>query len=130
MSRNNEDRLGAPDVASIQAETPPQITNRQINNSQDSLSFVAPTEFVDLPSYGVFYAEDHPLHKQECVEIKHMTAKEEDILSDKALLKKGLAIDRFLKSIIIDKNIKIEERRLRLHPVRLAPAGACRDTAR
>lgn len=104
MSRNNEDRTGA---HSIHSETPPQIVN-QTTQSQDNLSFVVPTEFVELPSQGLFYSENHPLHKQDCVEIKFMTAKEEDILSDKALLKKGLAIDRFLRSVIVNRDIDVD----------------------
>jgi len=72
------------------------------------LNFVAPTEFVELPSRGRGYTEDHPLHGQETIEIKFMTAKEEDILTSQALLKKGLALERFLKNIIINKAIKPE----------------------
>ena len=68
---------------------------------QSNLAYVTPTEFVELPSRGEFYHESHPLHGQETVEIKYMTAKEEDILSSSALIKKGLAIDRLLESIII-----------------------------
>ena len=65
------------------------------------LAFVAPTEFVALPSRGEFYPEDHPLYKQETVEIKFMTAKDEDILTSEALLKKNLAIDRLLESLLV-----------------------------
>lgn len=105
MSRNNEDRLGA---TMIDAEAPPQATGQLNPTPNNNLSFVAPTEFVEIPSGGAFYPEGHSLHRQTCIEIKHMTAKEEDILSDKALLKKGLAIDRFLKSVIIDKDINVD----------------------
>jgi hypothetical protein len=105
MSRNNEERTGALDIHS---EVSPQISNQIDSDPASKLSFVAPTEFVELPSAGRFYSEGHPLHEQQCLEIKHMTAKEEDILSDKALLKKGLAIDRFLKSIIIDRSINAD----------------------
>jgi hypothetical protein len=73
-----------------------------------SLSFTVPTEFVELPSGGKFYSEDHSLHDQTVVEIRHMTAKDEDILSSKALLKQGVAIDRFLRNIILDKSIDID----------------------
>lgn len=69
------------------------------------LSFATPTEFVDLPSKGQYYAENHPLHGEETIEIKYMTAKEEDILSSKTLIKQGVAIDRLLKSVIVDNRI-------------------------
>jgi len=69
------------------------------------LDFATPTEFVDLPSRGQFYPENHPLHGKDTVEIKYMTAKEEDILSSKTLIKQGVAIERLLRSVIIDKRI-------------------------
>ena len=89
--RNNQKRLRRAPRA--EAVTSAQAT--------PSLGFVSPTEFVELPSRGEFYPEDHPLHKQETVEIKFMTAKDEDILSSQALLKKGLAIDRLLESLMV-----------------------------
>ena len=46
-----------------------------------NLAFTVPTEFVEIPSKGKFYPEEHPLHDQETVEIKFMTAKDEDTLS-------------------------------------------------
>ena len=72
-----------------------------------SLDFSVPTEIVDLPSKGRFYPEDHPLYNQETIEIKFMTAKDEDILTSPSLLKKGLAIDRFLRNVILDKRISV-----------------------
>lgn len=68
-------------------------------------SFVAPTEFVSLPSQGRHYPADHPLFNQETVEIKQMTAKEEDILTSATLIKNGIALERLLESIIIDKRV-------------------------
>ena len=65
------------------------------------LAFSAPTEFVVLPSRGEFYPEDHPFYKQETVEIRFMTAKDEDILTSEALLKKNLALDRLLENLIV-----------------------------
>ena len=48
-----------------------------------------PTEIVDLPSKGYFYPETNPLSSGK-VELKYMTAKEEDILTSQNLIKKGL----------------------------------------
>ena len=73
--------------------------------ARSPLEFVTPTDFVTLPSKGKGYPANHPLHNQEVVEIKFMTAKEEDILTSRALLKKNLAIERFLQSVIKDKRI-------------------------
>jgi hypothetical protein len=76
------------------------------NESGDSpFSFVIPTEFVELPSKGRYYAENHPLHNAEVVEIKHMTAKEEDLLTSQALLKKGVALERVMKNLVVNKRI-------------------------
>ena len=45
--------------------------------------FQFPTEFVDLPSEGKIYPKDHPLSSGK-VEMKYMTAKEEDILTNQS----------------------------------------------
>ena len=100
MPRNNQDRLV--EKKKPEDEGSPVSVDALLN-------FVIPTEFVDLPTKGKFYSEDHPLHNAETVEIKYMTAKETDILSSKQLLKKGVAIDRMLQSLLVDKNIKIEK---------------------
>jgi len=75
--------------------------------ASSSLTYEVPTEFVELPSRGLFYPEDHPLYKQETVEIKFMTAKEEDILVNKAYLRKGDVLDRLLQSVIVNKSIDV-----------------------
>ena len=98
MSRNNEERLGA----RKSADPAPPMTP-----SGESFSFATPTEFVDLPTGGKHYPEGHPLHGKDSVEIRYMTAKDEDILSSTTLLKKGIALDRLIQNVIIDKSIDI-----------------------
>lgn len=111
MSRNNENRLTPTTGASQDAatEAPPPTTNTEseapTTTAGASFSFVTPTEFVDIPSKGEFYPEGHALHGVETIEIRHMTAKDEDILTSKTLLKKGVALDRMLKNIMVDKRI-------------------------
>ena len=73
--------------------------------SFNPLSFVAPTEIVDLPSKGEGYPDDHPLSGKDYIEIKYMTAKDEDTLSNQSLLRKGIALERVLSNIIVDANI-------------------------
>jgi hypothetical protein len=63
-----------------------------------------PTEVLDLPSKGLVYPKDHPLAKGT-IEIKYMTAKEEDILASQNLIKKGVVLDKLFESIIVDKKI-------------------------
>tara|TARA_R110000751_G_scaffold68915_2_gene140142 strand:+ start:1394 stop:2227 length:834 start_codon:yes stop_codon:yes gene_type:complete len=77
--------------------------------ASDIFSFVTPTEFVELPSRGRFYPEGHALAGIETIEVRHMTAKEEDILTSEALLRKGLALDRMLQSLLVDKTLKIDD---------------------
>ena len=67
-----------------------------------------PTEVVDLPSKGLLYPKDSPLSSGK-IEIKYMTAKEEDILTSANLIKKGIAVDKLLDSLIVDKTIKTDE---------------------
>tara|TARA_R110002020_G_scaffold136857_3_gene305507 strand:- start:21322 stop:22047 length:726 start_codon:yes stop_codon:yes gene_type:complete len=68
--------------------------------------FKFPTEEVELPSKGLVYPEDNPLSSGK-VEIKYMTAKEEDILSNQTYIQKGNVLDKLLESVIVSEiNIK------------------------
>ena len=68
--------------------------------------FNLPTEVVELPSKGLVYPEGHPLREGK-IEIKYMTAKEEDILTNQAYIEKGTVLDELLKSVIVSKiNVK------------------------
>jgi transcription elongation factor Elf1 len=69
------------------------------------LDFVNPTEHVALPSGGRFYDEDHPLYGQDTVEIRFMTAKDEDILTSQSLLKNGTALEKLMQNILVDKRV-------------------------
>ena len=60
------------------------------------------TETVDLPSGGKTYPEDSPLAKG-VVEVKYMTAKEEDILTNTNYIQKGIVLDKLIESLIISK---------------------------
>jgi hypothetical protein len=66
-----------------------------------------PTEIIELPSKGYFYPIENPLSTGK-VEIKMMTAKEEDILTSENLIRKGTVLDRLLESLIVNKNIKVD----------------------
>lgn len=66
--------------------------------------FKFPTEEVELPSKGLIYPKDHPLSSGK-VEVKYMTAKEEDILSNQAYIQKGVVLDKLLDSVIVSKNV-------------------------
>jgi len=59
-----------------------------------------PTEIIDLPSKGYFYPKDNPLSSGQ-VEIKYMTAREEDILTSQNLIQKGIVIDKLLEALVV-----------------------------
>ena len=64
--------------------------------------FKLPTEVIDLPSKGLLYPKDSPLAEGK-IEIKYMTAKEEDILSNASYIRKGIVLDKLFKSLIVTK---------------------------
>ena len=61
-----------------------------------------PTEVIDLPSKGLLYSKDNPLSTGK-VEMKLMTAREEDILTNTNYIEKGIVIDKLLQSMIVSK---------------------------
>ena len=61
-----------------------------------------PSEIIDLPSGGKIYGKDSPLYKGK-IEIKYMTAKEEDILTNQSYIQKGTVIDKLLEALIVSK---------------------------
>jgi hypothetical protein len=59
-----------------------------------------PTETVTLPSKGLVYSETSPLSSGE-IEMRYMSAKDEDILTNINFIKQGTAVDKLLKSLIV-----------------------------
>ena len=66
-----------------------------------------PTETIELPSRGHFYPDGHPLSNGN-LELKMMTAKEEDILTNQNLIRKGIVLDKLLESLIVTQ-VKIDD---------------------
>ena len=69
--------------------------------------FKLPTETIELPSKGLLYPEDSELAKGT-IEMKYMTAKEEDILTNQSYIKNGTVLDKLMKSLIVSK-IKFDD---------------------
>ena len=67
-----------------------------------------PTEIIPLPTKGWFYPESSILSSGE-IEIKQMTAREEDLLANQELIKKGKVLDKLLESVIVNKAIKLDD---------------------
>jgi len=64
--------------------------------------FKLPTEIVELPSKGLLYPEGSELASGK-IEMKYMTAKEEDILTNQSYIKNGTVLDKLMKSLIVSK---------------------------
>jgi len=67
-----------------------------------------PTEVIPLPTEGWFYPENSILSSGE-IELKQMTAKEEDLLANQELIKKGKVLDKLIESLIVNKSIRPDE---------------------
>ena len=101
----NDNRLGIPEQTD---EIPTGVaTNMPPVDNAPQFNWTVPTEMVSLPSQGRYYPEGHPLCGETTVEIRYMTAKDEDILTSRALLKEGIAIDRLLQNILVNKEINV-----------------------
>ena len=72
----------------------------QTNNNAPTSNYQFPTEIVELPSKGLLYPEGNPLRSGK-VEMKYMTAKEEDILTTQSYIKQGVVLDKLFQSLIV-----------------------------
>ena len=76
------------------------IPEEFVNNDE----FIIPTETIDLPSKGLFYP-----NKKSTVEIKYMTAEEDNILFSSDLIKSGKVLDVLLEAVIKDKDLRPDD---------------------
>lgn len=81
----------------------------KVSPTQDIFGWTVPVEQVPLPSNGIIYPVDSPLHNRETLQIKAMTAQEEDILLSRALIKEGSVVSHLIKSCLIDKTIDVKD---------------------
>lgn len=91
----------APVSPLAQTQSQPVIT-------QPETKFDFPVEYIDIPSEGYFYPLSSPLSSGR-IQLKHMTAREEDILTNQNLIKKGVVLDELLKAIIVTPNVKLDD---------------------
>lgn len=75
------------------------------NPLQDDFGWSVPVESIPLPTNGKIYPQSSPLHNKDTVQIKAMTAQEEDILMSRALIKDGTVLTHLMSSCLIDKTI-------------------------
>lgn len=98
----NDDYPGSQPISDEELKA--KFLNESINTGaiESSTNSSVPTEVIPLPSKGYFYPEGHPLSSGK-IEMKYMTAREEDILSSQNLIKQGVVIDKLLQSLIVTK---------------------------
>jgi len=83
----------------VSSEDMVELAKQQYEQKKVS-DYKFPTEIVDLPSKGLIYPKENPLSSGK-VEMKYMTAKEEDILTTQSYIKDGSVLDRLFQSLII-----------------------------
>ena len=76
--------------------------------TDESRKFEFPSEVVDLPSQGHFYGSDSPITSGK-IDIKYMTAREEDILTSQNLIKKGVVLDKLLEALIVTPGVNLND---------------------
>lgn len=107
MSRNSS-RIQPPSQQNI----PEQLKKPNYTKSEPNpfgISFVVPTSIVELPTSGEFYDKNSSMFGRDKIEVKQMTAKEEEILSNPDFIKDGTMLDRLIDSIVVDKTINTED---------------------
>jgi hypothetical protein len=88
--------------ADLKAKAIAQFEAKQVVESNNAHTNKFPTEIIQLPSKGKFYPEGHPL-RSGTIEMKYMTAKEEDILTNQSYIKQGVVLDKLFQSLIVTK---------------------------
>jgi hypothetical protein len=92
-------------------ETTTQQTTSDVSFTQQTdtpKKFEFPSEVVDLPSQGYFYDPTSPLASGK-IDIKYMTAREEDILTSQNLIKKGVVLDKLLEALIVTPGVQLND---------------------
>lgn len=77
-----------------------------VNDSHHQFELPVYEELVELPSRGLCYRDSHPLYGKTHIEIKQVSGKEEKILTNKDYLKSGIALTSFVKSLLLDEELK------------------------
>jgi len=111
MSRNSN-RTRVPRTKKAEVIPPQQTAMPSIPQEKPNpfgLSFAVATEVVYLPSGGRFYNEASPMNNVESLEIKSMTAKEEDILINNSFIEDGSVLNRLIDSLMITPGVRSDD---------------------
>lgn len=100
--RNNSEVFGRPETSQI-----PMVSTA--DRVREMFNIEIARDIVPLPSCGLVYPPEHPFHKKQEIEIRAMTARDEDILTSRALIKKGKVVSQLLSSCLTDKRVRASE---------------------
>ena len=100
------DQRSSNDIFTSQQANQAGIQTRNV--MKEDFGFEVPVQSVPLPSEGIIYPPGSSLHMAQTLDIRAMTAKEEDILTSRALIKKGTVITHLIKSCLTDKSIDVD----------------------
>lgn len=75
----------------------------------DDFNWEVPVEAVPVPSEGAVYHPSSPLYGKKVINIKAMTAREEDILTSRALIANGTVINELIRSCVTDGDVVVED---------------------
>ena len=81
----------------------------QNNVMKDDFNWEVPVESIPLPTRGIIYSPDSLLFNTETLQIKAMTAKEEDILTSQAFIKENIVVEKLISSCLIEKSIDVNQ---------------------
>ena len=86
-----------------------QNLNQKIVAQNEDFDWEIPYESIPLPSEGAIYSSDSFFCGKSSIDIKAMTAKEEDILMSQALIKKGTVIEELIKSCVMNRSANVDD---------------------
>jgi len=104
--RKTKNAIFAAREAAERASSANSISKEEVMRRDFGLDI--PVSAVPLPSGGVIYPLDSPLHMQQTVDIRGMTTREEDILMSRALIRKGTVISELIKSCIVTDGVDVQ----------------------
>lgn len=87
----------------------PELQDNYRNVSKQDFDWEVPVESAPLPSEGKIYPQNSPLFRKSSLNIRAMTAKEEDIINSRALIKSGKAVSTLIDSCLTDKSISADD---------------------
>jgi hypothetical protein len=108
LSTRNNEIFAHGDPSGAAAIREAHASGRVRDTMLDDFGIEIPAETVPLPSQGITYPVGHPFHGQGTVDITAMTAREEDILTSQALIKKGTVITELIRSCLVNKAARPE----------------------